>query len=85
MDVDHIRQLEELYQQINFLGSCVTWVALYGFDITKPAGTAQEAVQWLAFPDTWDRSRNKNGAAMSPGRVSTFLDIYFERDMLPEP
>ena len=49
MDVDHIRQLEELYQQINFLGKLRDMAALYGFDITKPAGTAQEAVQWLYF------------------------------------
>lgn len=80
MDVDHIRQLEELYQQINFLGKLRDMAALYGFDITKPAGTAQEAVQWLYF-GYLGSIKEQNGAAMSLGRVSTFLDIYFERDM----
>lgn len=79
MDVDHIRQQEELYQQINFLGKLRDMAALYGFDITKPAHTAQEAIQWLYF-GYLGAIKEQNGAAMSLGRVSTFLDIYFERD-----
>ncbi len=80
MDVDHIRQQEELYQQINFLGKLRDMAALYGFDITKPAETAQEAIQWLYF-GYLGAIKEQNGAAMSLGRVSTFLDIYFERDL----
>jgi formate C-acetyltransferase len=80
MDVDHIRQLEELYQQINFLGKLKDMAALYGFDISKPAGTAQEAIQWLYF-GYLGSIKEQNGAAMSLGRVSTFLDIYMERDL----
>lgn len=79
MDVDHIRQQEELYQQINFLGKLRDMAALYGVDITRPAETAQEAVQWLYF-GYLGAIKEQNGAAMSLGRVSTFLDIYFERD-----
>ena len=75
MDVDHIRQQEELYQQINFLGKLRDMAALYGFDITKPAHTAQEAIQWLYF-GYLGAIKEQNGAAMSLGRVSTFLDIY---------
>ncbi|MGI6030513.1 MAG: formate C-acetyltransferase [Eubacteriales bacterium] len=80
MDVDHIRQLEELYQQINFLGKLRDMATLYGFDITKPAQTAREAVQWLYF-GYLGAIKEQNGAAMSLGRVSTFLDIYFQRDL----
>ena len=79
MDVDHIRQQEELYQQINFLGKLRDMAALYGFDITKPAETTQEAIQWLYF-GYLGAIKEQNGAAMSLGRVSTFLDIYIERD-----
>ena len=79
MDVDHIRQQEELYQQINFLGKLRDMAALYGVDITRPAETAREAVQWLYF-GYLGAIKEQNGAAMSLGRVSTFLDVYFERD-----
>lgn len=80
MDVDHIRQQEELYQQINFLGKLKGMAALYGFDISVPAANAREAVQWLYF-GYLASIKEQNGAAMSLGRTTTFLDIYFERDL----
>ncbi len=80
MDVDHIRLLEELYQQINFLGKLKEMAMLYGYDISKPASNAREAVQWLYFAYL-GAIKEQNGAAMSLGRTSTFLDIYFERDL----
>lgn len=80
MDVDHIRLLEELYQQMNFLGKLKEMAAMYGFDISRPAANAKEAVQWLYFAYL-GAIKEQNGAAMSLGRTSTFLDIYFERDL----
>ena len=80
MDVDHIRQLEDLYQQINFLGKLKEMAAMYGYDISQPAQNAKEAVQWLYFAYL-GAIKEQNGAAMSLGRTSTFLDIYFERDL----
>lgn len=80
MDVDNIRQLEELYQQINFLGKLKEMAAMYGYDISLPAASAKEAVQWLYF-GYLGAIKEQNGAAMSLGRVSTFLDVYFERDL----
>lgn len=80
MDVDHIRQLEELFQQINFLGKLKDMAALYGYDISNPASNAREAVQWLYF-GYLGAIKEQNGAAMSLGRTSTFLDIYMERDI----
>lgn len=80
VDGDHVRVLEELYQQITFLGYLKEMAALYGFDISKPARNAKEAVQWLYF-GYLGAIKEQNGAAMSLGRVSTFLDIYFERDL----
>lgn len=77
---DNIRLIEELYQQINFLGKLKEMAALYGCDISKPAANAREAVQWLYF-GYLGAIKEQNGAAMSLGRVSTFLDIYFERDL----
>ncbi len=77
---DNIRLLEELYQQINFLGKLKEMAELYGVDISKPAANAKEAVQWLYF-GYLGAIKEQNGAAMSLGRVSTFLDIYFERDI----
>ena len=77
---DNIRLLEELYQQINFLGKLKEMASLYGFDISQPAANAREAVQWLYFAYL-GATKEQNGAAMSIGRVSTFLDIYFERDL----
>ncbi len=80
MNVDNIRQLEELYQQINFLRKLKEMAAMYGRDISLPATNAKEAVQWLYF-GYLGSIKEQNGAAMSLGRVSTFLDIYFERDL----
>ena len=80
MDVDHIRLLEELYQQISFLGKLKEMAMMYGYDISKPASNAREAVQWLYFAYL-GAIKEQNGAAMSLGRTSTFLDIYFERDL----
>lgn len=80
MDVDTIRLSEELFQQIAFLQKLKEMAQMYGFDISKPASTAQEAFQWVYFAYL-GAIKEQNGAAMSMGRVSTFLDIYIERDM----
>ncbi len=80
MDVDAIRLQEELFQQINFLSKLKEMAQMYGFDISEPAQNAREAVQWLYF-GYLGAIKEQNGAAMSLGRVSTFLDIYFERDL----
>lgn len=80
MDVDSIRLSEELYQQIRFLGYLKDMAALYGCDISGPAQNAREAVQWVYF-GYLGAIKEQNGAAMSLGRVSTFLDIYIERDI----
>ncbi len=79
MNVESIRLSEELYQQIHFLELCHKMAQMYGFDISKPAKNAQEAFQWLYFAYL-AAIKEQNGAAMSLGRVSTFLDIYIERD-----
>jgi len=79
-DAETIRRLEELYQQINFLGKLKDMALLYEVDISKPATDSKEAVQWLYF-GYLGAIKEQNGAAMSLGRVSTFLDIYFERDI----
>ena len=75
-----IRDREELAEQIRALQELITMAAAYGFDITGPARTAKEAVQWLYF-GYLAGVKEQNGAAMSLGRTSTFLDIYFERDL----
>jgi formate C-acetyltransferase len=80
MDVDNIRMSEELYQQINFLNKLKEMALMYGFDISQPAENAREAVQWVYFAYL-GAIKEQNGAAMSLGRVSTFLDIYIERDL----
>lgn len=79
MGVDNIRLLEELYRQIDFLKKLKRMAEAYGYDIGKPADTAKEAVQWTYF-GYLAAIKEQNGAAMSLGRVSTFFDIYFERD-----
>lgn len=79
MDVDNIRILEELYQQINFLKMLKEMASMYGYDISKPASNAKEAVQWTYFAYL-AAIKEQNGAAMSLGRTSTFFDIYIERD-----
>jgi len=75
-----IRDREELAEQIRALDELKQMAAKYGFDISQPARTAKEAVQWLYF-GYLAGVKEQNGAAMSLGRVSTFLDIYFERDL----
>ncbi len=77
---EEIRRLEEMYQQINFLGKLKEMAAMYGYDISEPAKDSKEAVQWLYF-GYLGAIKEQNGAAMSLGRTSTFLDIYFERDL----
>ena len=75
-----IRDREELAEQIRALKELLQMAKSYGFDISGPAGTAKEAVQWLYF-GYLAGVKEQNGAAMSLGRTSTFLDIYFERDL----
>src|SRR5687767_254139 len=75
-----IRDREELSEQIRALEELQQMAASYGFDIAAPARTAREAVQWLYF-GYLAAVKEQNGAAMSLGRTSTFLDIYFERDL----
>ncbi len=77
---DVIRQREELAEQIRALKAMKEMAASYGFDISGPATNAREAVQWLYF-GYLAAIRTQNGAAMSVGRISTFLDIYLERDL----
>ena len=74
------RQTEELFQQITFLGFMKEMAAMYGFDISEPAKDAREAIQWTYFAYLAS-IKEQNGAAMSLGRVSTFFDIYIERDI----
>ena len=75
-----IRLREEVSEQIKALGEIKSMASKYGFDISMPANNAKEAVQWLYFGYLAAIKEN-NGAAMSLGRTSTFLDIYFERDL----
>jgi formate C-acetyltransferase len=75
-----IRDREELSEQIRALKELQKMASSYGFDISRPARTAKEAVQWLYF-GYLAGVKEQNGAAMSLGRTSTFLDIYFERDL----
>ena len=76
---DVIREREEIYEQIKALNELKVMAAKYGFDISRPAGNAKEAIQWLYF-GYLGAIKDQNGAAMSIGRTSTFLDIYIERD-----
>lgn len=80
MTDDIIRQREELTDQIRALKQIQEMAAGYGFDISKPANNAREAIQWLYF-GYLAAIKSQNGAAMSVGRVSTFLDIYIDRDL----
>jgi len=80
MTNDVIQQREELSEQIRALKGMKEMAALYGFDISAPAKDAHEAVQWLYF-GYLAAIKTQNGAAMSVGRISTFLDIYIERDL----
>lgn len=80
MDEATIRLREEITEQYRSLGELKQMGATYGFDISGPANTAQEAIQWLYF-GYLAAIKEQNGAAMSIGRISTFLDIYIERDL----
>ncbi|MCI8641785.1 MAG: formate C-acetyltransferase [Clostridia bacterium] len=85
LDIDEftestIRKREEIKEQIDALEQLKVMAAKYGFDISMPASNAKEAVQWLYF-GYLGAIKDQNGAAMSLGRTSTFLDIYFERDI----
>ena len=75
-----IRLREEISMQIKALKALKELAVIYGYDISKPATTAREAVQWLYF-GYLSAIKTQNGAAMSVGRISTFLDIYIQRDM----
>lgn len=80
MTDENIRLREELFDQIQALEELKIMANSYGFDISKPAKNAKEAVQWLYF-GFLASIKEQNGAAMSIGRISTFLDIYIERDL----
>ena len=77
---DIIRKREETAEQIRALGELKVMASKYGFDISNPASTAKEAIQWLYF-GYLAAIKDQNGAAMSLGRTSTFLDIYIQRDL----
>ena len=79
-DENIIRQREEISEQIDALNELKIMASKYGFDISNPASNSKEAVQWLYF-GYLGAIKDQNGAAMSIGRTSTFLDIYFERDL----
>ena len=80
LDAEQIRRTEELYQQIAFLGFLKEMAQMYGYDISCPASNAKEAIQWTYFAYL-AAIKEQNGAAMSLGRVSTFFDIYINRDL----
>ena len=79
-NTEQIRLDEELYRQILFLGYMKEMAAMYGYDISEPAADTREAIQWTYFAYL-AAIKEQNGAAMSLGRVSTFFDIYIERDL----
>jgi len=79
-DTATIRLDEELFQQISFLGKLKEMALSYGYDISLPAKNAREAIQWTYFAYL-GAIKEQNGAAMSLGRVSTFFDIYLEKDI----
>ena len=80
MSDDIIRQREEIAEQIRALEGMKEMAKIYGYDISQPAKNAHEAIQWLYF-GYLAAIKTQNGAAMSVGRISTFLDIYIERDL----
>ncbi len=79
-DARNIKLDEELFKQIEFLGYLKEMAKMYGYDISEPASNAKEAIQWTYFAYL-AAIKEQNGAAMSLGRVSTFFDIYIERDI----
>lgn len=80
MTADNIRDREVLQDQIRALGELKMMAETYGFDISNPATNTQEAIQWMYFAYLAS-VKEQNGAAMSIGRTSTFIDIYAERDL----
>lgn len=80
MTEENIRTLEELHQQLQALNDLKGMAQKYGFDISQPAKDAKEAIQWLYF-GYLAAIKEQNGAAMSLGRTSTFIDIYIQRDL----
>ena len=80
MTEEVIRLREELQKQLNFMEMLKQMAQMYGYDISSPASNAREAIQWLYFAYL-AAIKEQNGAAMSLGRTSTFLDIYIERDI----
>ncbi len=80
MDADNIQLIEDIAKQIDFMEQLIEMAKMYGCDITKPANNAKEAVQWLYF-GYLGAVKEQNGAANSIGRITAFLDIYFERDI----
>ena len=80
MSEGNIRLSEELHKQIDFLRKLKAMAEIYGYDISQPATNAREAIQWLYFAYL-AAIKEQNGAAMSLGRVSTFLDVYVQRDI----
>ena len=79
-NTESVRLTEELFQQITFLGFMKEMAAAYGYDISRPAANAREAIQWTYFAYL-AAIKEQNGAAMSLGRVATFFDIYIQRDL----
>lgn len=80
MTEEKIRLREEVQEQIRALAELNKMAAGYGFDVSKPAATAQEAVQWVYF-GYLGAVKEQDGAAMSMGRIDAFLDIYIEKDL----
>ena len=80
MDEENIRLTEEIHKQIVELGELKKMAAMYGYDISEPAKDTKEAIQWLYFAYL-GAIKEENGAAMSIGRTSTFIDVYAERDL----
>ncbi len=80
INMEQVRLSEELFQQITFLGFMKEMAQMYGYDISEPAKNTREAIQWTYFAYL-AAIKEQNGAAMSLGRVSTFFDIYIERDI----
>lgn len=81
MSEENVRLLEELYKQISFMKQLKDMALRYGYDISLPANNAKEAVQWLYF-GYLGAVKEQNGAANSIGRITTFLDIYIQRDII---
>ncbi|MBQ7335290.1 MAG: formate C-acetyltransferase [Clostridia bacterium] len=79
-NTEEVRKSEELFQQIAFLGYLKEMAFMYGYDISRPAQNAREAIQWTYFAYLAS-IKEQNGAAMSLGRVSTFFDIYLEKEI----